>query len=74
MQDAIRQSQTTLFNAAVAEGQNVQDLPLYGNYAIFGSDLEDIYGGNLAKMKTVKARVDPNNVMGLAGGWKIPLA
>ncbi|EIN08932.1 FAD-binding domain-containing protein [Punctularia strigosozonata HHB-11173 SS5] len=71
MHSAIKQSQQRLLAAAEAEGQNVAGLPLYGNYAIFDSDLEDIYGSNLAKMKAVKARVDPKNVMGLAGGWKI---
>jgi hypothetical protein len=37
---------------------------LYGNYAITGTPVERIYGG-------IKAVVDPGNVMGLTGGWKV---
>ncbi|KAL5514573.1 hypothetical protein ACEPAG_1889 [Sanghuangporus baumii] len=69
-QDAIRQSAQAIEEAAIAEGQDVGNAPLYGNYAIAGTDLERIYGDNLPRLRSIKAQVDPDNVMGLAGGWK----
>jgi len=45
--------------------------PSYPNYAMIGTPLKDIYGSNLPKLQSLRAEVDPHNVMGLAGGWKI---
>ncbi|EIW53224.1 FAD-binding domain-containing protein [Trametes versicolor FP-101664 SS1] len=70
MHDAARQSAAHLTQVVLAEGQDVADAALYGNYAIFDTPLERIYGGNLARLQALKAQYDPENVMGLAGGWK----
>jgi len=43
---------------------------LYGNYVNAKTPLVDIYGENLPKLQALKAEVDPENVMGLAGGFK----
>jgi len=32
--------------------------------------LERMYGTNVAKLKALRKEVDPNGVMGLAGGFK----
>jgi hypothetical protein len=57
---------------AMDEGQKgIDSAPPYPNYAIFDTPLERMYGGNLDRMRSVKARVDPGNVMGLTGGFKI---
>uniref|UniRef100_A0A8H8CJ52 FAD-binding PCMH-type domain-containing protein n=1 Tax=Psilocybe cubensis TaxID=181762 RepID=A0A8H8CJ52_PSICU len=70
--DAARQSAATVYNAAISEGQSsLQGAPVYPNYAIFDTPLSDIYGNNLPALQSLKASVDPNNVMGLAGGWKL---
>ncbi|KAG6380802.1 hypothetical protein JVT61DRAFT_5186 [Boletus reticuloceps] len=45
-------------------------LSLYGNYAIGDTSLEAIYGVNVGKLMEIKKQVDPENVMGLAGGFK----
>ena len=45
-------------------------LALYGNYADANTPLSDIYGDNLPSLRALKAKVDPRNVMGLAGGFK----
>lgn len=42
----------------------------YPNYAISDTPLVEIYGSNVGKLKKIKAKVDPDNVMGLAGGFK----
>ncbi|TFK49560.1 FAD dependent oxidoreductase [Heliocybe sulcata] len=69
--DAITQSAATIKAKAVELGQDVADAPVYGNYAIFSTPIDKIYGGNLERLRTIKQQYDPNNVMALAGGWKI---
>jgi len=44
--------------------------PLYPNYAIYDTPLEMIYGANLPRLCSLQQCVDPDNVMGLAGGFK----
>ena len=56
--------------AALADGQNVSHAAKYPNYALFGTRLEDIYGGNVQRLRQIRAAFDPEDVMGLAGGWK----
>lgn len=68
--DAIKQSATRIRNAALADGQNITDAPLYPNYAIFDTPLDKMYGSNVDRLRALKQRVDPFNVMGLAGGFK----
>ncbi|KAI5120528.1 hypothetical protein M0805_004536 [Coniferiporia weirii] len=68
--DAMRQSVATIQAAAVAEGQDVAHAALYGNYALAGTSIERIYTSNVDRLESIKARYDPDNVMGLAGGWK----
>jgi len=68
--DAIKQSATRIRNAALAEGQNITNAPLYPNYAIFDTPLDKIYGSNVDRLKALKRKIDPSNVMGLAGGFK----
>lgn len=71
MQNAARQSAEQLVRVATSEGQNIADAPLYGNYAIADTPLERIFGDNLAPLQATKQKYDPDNVMGLAGGWKL---
>ncbi|KAG9313985.1 hypothetical protein JVU11DRAFT_4761 [Chiua virens] len=55
---------------AKASGKTDQ-LPLYGNYAFGDTPLEAIYGkANVKRLRNIKKQVDPENVMGLAGGFK----
>lgn len=56
--------------AAEAEGQNIANAALYGNYAMSNVSVTRIYGSNLAQLHALRLKYDPNNVMGLAGGWK----
>ncbi|KAI0079336.1 FAD dependent oxidoreductase [Panus rudis PR-1116 ss-1] len=71
MHDAARKSAQQLTNVALSEGQDIANAPLYGNYAIFDTPIERIFGSNLDRLKSIKAQYDPANAMGLAGGWKI---
>ena len=60
----------TVRTAALVDGQNVSHAAVYGNYAIFGTPLEDIYGANVERLRKIRATIDPEDVMSLSGGWK----
>ncbi|KIJ66517.1 hypothetical protein HYDPIDRAFT_174587 [Hydnomerulius pinastri MD-312] len=66
MIDAIKDSARRLKQKA---GVNVS-LPLYGNYALWDTPLEQIYGDNAERLRQIRKEVDPRDVMGLAGGFK----
>ncbi|KAH9026592.1 FAD-binding domain-containing protein [Lactarius pseudohatsudake] len=68
---AMRSLSDTVTAAADADGQNVSHAAVYPNYALFDTPLEEIYGANLPRLHGIKKAVDPTNVMGLAGGFKI---
>ncbi|KAF8263464.1 FAD-binding domain-containing protein [Lactarius quietus] len=57
--------------AAVADGQNLTNAAVYPNYALFDTPLEDIYGANIPRLQAIQIAVDPDNVMGLTGGFKL---
>lgn len=62
----------TLETALIEEGhEDVKMAPLYSNYALWDAPLDRIYGSSLPRLKEIKAKVDPENVMGLAGGFKV---
>jgi hypothetical protein len=70
MAHVLRDGAETIHDVALADGQNVSHAAVYVNYALFGTPLEDIYGGNLPKLREIKAAIDPERVMDLAGGFK----
>ena len=67
---ALRSITSTIHAAALADGQNVSHAAAYPNEALFGTPLKDMYGGNLRRLREIRAAIDPEDVMGLAGGWK----
>jgi len=69
--EAAKLTAASVFNAAVSEGQaSIVGSPVYPNYAIYDTPLVNMYGSNLPALQALKTTVDPNNVMGLAGGFK----
>lgn len=70
MASTLRHISDAIRAAALADGQNVSCAAKYVNYALFGTPLEEIYGGNVERLRMIKAAIDPEDVMGLAGGWK----
>ncbi|KAI0260044.1 FAD dependent oxidoreductase [Gloeopeniophorella convolvens] len=71
MAQALREFTDAVQAVAVAEGQNVSQAAPYTNYALFDTPIEIVYGQNLPRLRTIKNTIDPKNVMGLAGGWKL---
>lgn len=68
----MRQSTQHILDVAAAAGQvGVFDAPKYPNYALFDTPAENLFGRNLERLHEIKARIDPHDVMGLAGGFKI---
>jgi len=67
---ALRNISDTVRDVALADGQNVSHAAKYPNYALFGTPLEDMYGGNVERLRKIRAAVDSEDVMDLTGGWK----
>ena len=70
MADAARRSAASLVEAAIQVGQDLKNAGPYVNYALFGTPLERMYGKHLDRLRRIRKRYDPEDVMGLAGGWK----
>ena len=56
---------------AVRNGASVEHAFVYPNYAEPDTPLEKIYGDNLRRLREIRTRYDPGDVMTLAGGWKL---
>lgn len=67
---AMRKESATIHAVALADGQNVSHAAVYVNYALFDTPLEDIYGQNVPRLRKIRAAIDPEDIMGLAGGFK----
>lgn len=67
---ALRNISDTIHSAALADGQKVSHAAKYPNYALFGTPLEHMYGGNVERLRKIRAAIDLDDVMGLTGGWK----
>lgn len=67
----MEESANRLSAIAQAEGLLSDDpIALYGNYVEANTPLADIYGDNLPSLQALRAKIDPKDVMGLAGGFK----
>ena len=70
MARAIRKGADSLRTAALKDGQDVEHAAVYPNYALFDTPLEEMYGQNVPRLRAVRRAIDPEDVMGLAGGFK----
>jgi hypothetical protein len=67
---AMRKQLDALHCAVLTDGQNVSHAAVYMNYALFDTPLEDMYGANVPRLRSIRAEIDPEDVTGLAGGLK----
>jgi len=73
--DSIAREDMKLAAAAItataqSEGQELANLPLYSNYALGDVPLHRLYSANLPRLRSIKMKYDPLDVMGLAGGFR----
>ncbi|KAG1854015.1 FAD-binding domain-containing protein [Suillus subluteus] len=68
--DAVSASGQNIIDSLVADGQDVANVAVYPNHAPPNTTLERMYGDNVPRLQSIKNAVDPDNVMGLTGGWK----
>ncbi|KIJ65821.1 hypothetical protein HYDPIDRAFT_109865 [Hydnomerulius pinastri MD-312] len=57
---------------SAARGDGADPLPVYSNTALGSTKVEDIYGENLDELRRLRKKFDPELVMDLARGFKIP--
>ena len=69
MQDALDE----IYKVAKAEGVTRDDAPVYLNTSLETTPVEKIYQENLENLEAIRAKYDPDGVMSLASGFKIPL-
>ncbi|KAF8673628.1 fad-binding protein [Rhizoctonia solani] len=71
-QEALEESTRSIREQAIAEGQDIGGSKQikYGNYASATEDLTSIYGPNLERLREIKTKCDPKNIMRLAGGYR----
>ena len=64
----MRTLQASVINAGQSE---IANAALYPNYVIFDTPLVNLYGANLPSLQAMKAVVDPEDVVGFTGGFKL---
>ncbi|KAK4047056.1 hypothetical protein OIO90_006340 [Microbotryomycetes sp. JL221] len=68
----MKKSAELLLDIARKEGQAVDPQIRYPNYALADTPLVELYGDNLPRLRQIKQKYDPNRIMDLTGGFKIP--
>jgi len=63
----------SIYHVALSEGCMTMDFPYYSNTSLEDVPVERIYLGNLERLSKVRAKYDPDDVMGMTGGYRIPL-
>ena len=63
MYDSVRSLSTSIFNAGIKDGQDLKDASHYPNFAMYGTPLEKMYGKNVLRLRQIKKKYDPKNVL-----------
>jgi len=68
----MRASLARLQDVAIKESIYADYFTQYPNYALFDATAEELYGvENAARLRAIRERIDPEQVMGLVGGFLI---
>jgi hypothetical protein len=62
-----------IWNAAVLEGCTDSNVPFYSNTSLNTVNPTEIYKGNYERLRIIRSKYDPNDVMSNAAGFRIPL-
>lgn len=68
---ALREAIRAIQQVAITEDQSKPDDICYSNYALADTPLELLFGENLPRLREIRAKIDPKNIMGLTGGFKL---
>lgn len=72
--DTMKSTLKNLRDKVHAERESSKGLPYFISTALADvTRVEDLYGGNLEKLKQLRKKYDPKGVMDLTGGFRIPL-
>ena len=72
MNSVMTESSQAITRFVGEQGQDVNQIPIYGNYASSNTwTAQRIFGASLPRLQIIKKKYDPSNVMGLTGGWKV---
>lgn len=70
--NSVKSSIANIKQVAIQEGIFKDTFTAYPNYAIGDMTAEELYGStNAARLRAIKASVDPDEVMELAGGFSL---
>ena len=70
--DIVTQSAQQITKVSAEQGQDVDQIPIYGNYASDNTwSSQRIFGDVYTTLQTIKKKYDPTDVMSLTGGWKV---
>jgi hypothetical protein len=67
---ALRQYVESVRAAVLADEQDLSHASVDVNYALFGTPLKVMYETNVRRLRRIGTKIDPEDVMGLAGGFK----
>ena len=70
MYDNMQSLSTSITEAGLKDGQDLENAAHYPNYALYGTPLEKMYGKNVKRLREIKNKYDPFRVMDLTGGFK----
>ncbi|CAF2522558.1 unnamed protein product [Rotaria sp. Silwood2] len=70
--DGLKSTTNTILQAALDDGQDIGGSKQirYPNNALGDTPLEQMYGDNVAKLRSIRQAWDPYNIMYLCGGFK----
>jgi hypothetical protein len=70
MYENMRALSASLTEAGIRDGQDLKNAAHYTNYALYGTPLEQMYGGNVERLRRIRGLYDPFRIMDLTGGFK----
>ncbi|KAN0139380.1 hypothetical protein V8E53_002881 [Lactarius tabidus] len=70
MYDSMRSLSASIIEAGIKDGQDLENVAHYTNYALYGTPLEKLYGKNVKRLREIKKKYDPFHVIDLTGGFK----
>ena len=69
--DSLRNLSASIIEAGIKDGQDLMDAAHYPNNAIYGTPIEQIYGKNVERLRSIKKKYDLFRIMDLTGGFKL---